>query len=62
MRRSLVKSMQLESWPDLCEGLLSRLEDAGEDTSEERSEFAVLSAGCSVRGCPLMQKEQEMSF
>ena len=57
-----MKSMQPESWPDLCERLFSRLEDAGEDTSEERSEFAALSARCSVRGCPLMQKEQEMSF
>lgn len=50
------------SWPDLCEKLLTLLEAAGADTSEERSKFAVLSAGCSVRGCPLMQKEQEMSF
>ena len=38
-------------WPDLCERLLPRLEDAGEDTSEERSKFAVLMVGCCMRGC-----------
>lgn len=45
------------SWPDLCERLLSRLEAAGEDTSDERGEFAALVSACAARGCPLMKEE-----
>ena len=46
------------SWPDLCEKLLSLLEAVGVDTSEERSQFAVLVAGCSAHGCPLAGKNR----
>lgn len=45
------------SWPDLCERLLSRLEAAGEDTSDERGAFAVLVSACAARGCPLTKKK-----
>lgn len=48
------------SWPDLCEKLLDRLEMVGEDTSEERNEFAALVSACAVRSCPLIKNEQEM--
>lgn len=46
------------SWPDLCEKLLTLLEAAGTDTSEERSEFAVLVAECSAHGCPLASENR----
>lgn len=45
------------AWADLCERLLERLEAAGADVSDERIEFGILMAGCSSRGCPLMEKD-----
>lgn len=44
-------------WPELVERLLTRLEAQGENMSTERAEFGVLMAGCSSRGCPLMEKD-----
>lgn len=46
------------SWPDLCEKLLTLLEAAGTDTSEERGEFAVLVAEFSAHGCPLASENR----
>lgn len=43
--------MQHESWPDLCESLLDRLEAKGESTATERAKFAVLVAECGSSGC-----------
>ena len=40
-----------KSWPDLCESLLDKLEEAGEDTTTERAEFGVLMVDCCMRGC-----------
>ena len=43
--------MQPDSWPTLCESLLSRLEALGENVSRERAEFGVLLVDCCMRGC-----------
>lgn len=43
--------MQHKSWPALCESLLDKLEEAGEDTTTERAEFGVLMVDCCMRGC-----------
>ena len=51
-----------KSWPDLCESLLDKLEEAGEDTTTERAEFGVLMVGCCMRGCgaDLRPKSEQM--
>ena len=38
--------MKKRSWPDLCERLLEKLEEAG-----ERGDFATLIAECCTRAC-----------
>lgn len=40
-----------KNWPDLCESLLDKLEETGEDTTTERAEFGVLMVDCCMRGC-----------
>ena len=51
-----------KSWPDLCESLLDKLEEAGEDTTTERAEFGVLMVDCCMRGCgaDLRPKSEQM--
>lgn len=51
-----------KSWPDLCESLLDKLEEAGEDTTKERAEFGVLMVDCCMRGCgaDLRPKSEQM--
>lgn len=51
-----------KSWPDLCESLLDKLEEAGEDTTTERTEFGVLMVDCCMRGCgaDLRPKSEQM--
>jgi hypothetical protein len=40
-----------DSWADLCEHLLDRLESLGEDTTYECAAFGVLLTNCCVKGC-----------
>ena len=40
-----------DSWADLCEHLLDRLEALGDDTGEECAEFCVLLTDCCMKGC-----------
>lgn len=51
-----------KSWPDLCESLLDKLEEVGEDTTTERAEFGVLMVDCCMRGCgaDLRPKSEQM--
>lgn len=51
-----------KSWPDLCERLLDKLEEAGGDTTTERAEFGVLMVDCCMRGCgaDLRPKSEQM--
>ena len=43
---------------ELTRKLLTLLEAAGTDTSEERGEFAVLVAECSAHGCHLASENR----
>lgn len=40
-----------ESWADLCEKLIDRLDALGEPTAEYCAEFGVLLTDCCMKGC-----------
>lgn len=52
--------MEHKSWPDLCESLLDRLEESGENTTTERAEFGVLMVDCCMKGCNLRPHSEQM--